>query len=210
MSAPHPLTRGTSPLAEAFRLHREAIQAIRARQAMLRLPQYDHHVRVHLTATKDRAMAKAARLQAARAIAGTDGGAATARPTRTVETIVAGVKLVEMQDANPLNAMGLSRLQVDVAEVLRTTWQDALPGLDMPGQYGSGAGHGGKRHLTADEECAAKRAWWDYCKAMDHVRFNAGHRIEAAVKAAVIEGERAHVAAVKDGLDCLAKYWRMR
>lgn len=143
---------------------------------------------------------------------GPDGLAMSSRPTRLVDTMEDGVraKPTIMDDADPLNAMGLTRLQVDVAAYLRDLWRDCLPGIEMPGSYGSGAGHGGQRHLTADEEAAAKRAWWDYRKAMDYLSHNAGRACEQAVIGAVIRDERAYPPLVKDGLSMLGHYWRMR
>lgn len=132
-----------------------------------------------------------------------------ARRKRDVETIAAGVRLVEMQDADVLSAMGLSRLQADVAEYLRGLWADCLPGCELPGGYGSGAGHGGRRHLTHDQELAAARAWHDYRQAMDRLRKAAGDRVAGAVRGAVLAGEARHPPHVRDGLDVLADVWRM-
>lgn len=134
------------------------------------------------------------------------GGAAVARPTRALETIHAGVTVVEMQDADPLASMGLSRLQVDVAAYLRDLWRDALPGMDLPSSYGTGAGHGGKRHLTHDQHLAATRAWQDYRKAMDCLP----HAVAVAVRAACIADEPAHAGLVRDGLTALGRHWRMK
>jgi hypothetical protein len=126
-----------------------------------------------------------------------------ARATRLQETIAAGVKLVEMQDADPLASMGLSRRQVDAAEYLRGLWADCLPGYEAPMAYASGGG--GKRHLTADQEAAAARAWWDYRQAMDRLPGT----VAAAVRDAVLQGLPRHPPLVRDGLDALADGWRM-
>lgn len=169
---------------------------------------HDAHIITHFrakAAAAAMAVRRAAREQAARAIAGTPGGAMEARATRLQETIAAGVKLVEMQDADILSGMGLSRRQVDAAEYLRGLWADCLPGYEAPGAYGSRAGHGGKRHLTADQEAAAARAWFDYRQAMDRI----GVGLADAVRSAVIMGEQHHPPRVRDGLDALADYWRM-
>ena len=157
-------------------------------------------------AASKRAMARAARERAAMAIAGTPGGSMEARATRLQETIAAGVKLVEMQDADPLASMGLLRLQHDVAEYLRGLWADCLPGCELPGGYGSGAGHGGRRHLTHDQHLAAARAWQDYQAAMQRLPEPLGE----AVRDAVLRGVPRHPPHVRDGLDVLAGVWRMR
>ena len=143
---------------------------------------------------------------------GTSGPAMAGRPTRLTETLEDGVRAQPtlMDDADPLNAMNLTRLQVDVAAYLRDLWRDCLPGIELPGGYGNGAGHGGQRHLTADEEAAAKRAWWDYRRAMDYLAHNAGRAAEQAVIGAVIRDERAHPPLVRCGLDMLAYHWRMK
>lgn len=158
-------------------------------------------------AASKRAMRQAARERAAMAIAGTAGGAAAARATRDVETIAAGVRLVEMQDADPLASMGLSRRQVDAAEYLRGLWADCLPGYDAPMAYASGGG--GKRHLSADQEAAAARAWFDYKGYMARLDGAAGLCVGNAVRGAVLRNERAHPPHVRDGLDWLADHWRM-
>jgi hypothetical protein len=157
-------------------------------------------------AASKRALSRAARERAAMAIAGTPGGAAEARATRDVETITAGVRLVEMQDADPLASMGLSRRQVDAAEYLRGLWADCLPGYEAPGGYGSGAGHGGRRHLTHDQHLAASRAWQDYQRAMGRLPEPLGE----AVRDAVLRGVPRHPPHVRDGLDVLAGHWGMR
>lgn len=158
-------------------------------------------------AASKRAMARAAKEKALLAIAGTPGGAAEARATRVVETIQAGVRLTEMQDADPLAAMGLSRLQRDAAEYLRGLWADCLPGYEAPMAYASGGG--GKRHLSADQEAAAARAWFDYRKAMQQLDDAAGLRCGNAVRDAVLQGRPAYPPHVKDGLNVLANHWRM-
>lgn len=158
-------------------------------------------------AASKRAMRQAARERAAMAIAGTAGGAMEARATRDVETIAAGVRLVEMQDADPLASMGLSRRQIDAAEYLRGLWADCLPGYEAPMAYASGGG--GKRHLSADQEAAAARAWCDYKGYMAHLDRTAGLRVGNAVRGAVLAGEDAHPPHVMDGLDVLADHWRM-
>lgn len=158
-------------------------------------------------AASKRAMRQAARTKAALAIAGTPGGAMEARATRDVETIAAGVRLVEMQDADVLSAMGLSRRQMDAAEYLRGLWADCLPGYEAPMAYASGGG--GKRHLSADQEAAAARAWFDYRQAMARLSRAAGDPVAGAVRGAVLAGEARHPPHVRDGLDVLADYWRM-
>lgn len=166
-------------------------------------PQPDPAAAAARVAASKRAMRQAARERAAMAIAGTPGGAMEARATRLQETIAAGVKLVEMQDADPLASMGLSRRQVDAAEYLRGLWADCLPGYEAPMAYASGGG--GKRHLTADQEAAAARAWWDYRQAMDRLPGT----VAAAVRDAVLQGLPRHPPLVRDGLDALADGWRM-
>lgn len=166
-----------------------------------------------MTAARDlnRAMARTARQQAARAIAGTDGGAATARPSRTLETIRAGVTAMEMQDTALRSSLSLTGRQADAATKLQELWQACLPGLALPGGYGSmGAGHGGERHLTDDEWQATETAWRQWKEAMDYLLRNAGQAHYNAVGAAVIRGERAYAPAVRDGLDWLARFWRMK
>jgi hypothetical protein len=158
-------------------------------------------------AASKRALSRAARERAAMAIAGTAGGAATARATRDVETITAGVRLVEMQDADPLASMGLSRRQVDAAEYLRGLWADCLPGYEAPMAYASGGN--GKRHLSADQEAAAARAWFDYKDYMARLDGSAGLCVGNAVRGAVLRNEQAHPPHVRDGLDWLADHWRM-
>lgn len=151
--------------------------------------------------------------KAARAVdRGATGPAMANRPTRMVDTLEDGVRAqpTMMDDADRLNGMGLSRLQVDVAAYLRGLWRDCLPGLDLPGAMGDCGLRSGRKHLTADEEAATARAWLDYRRAMDYLRHNAGYAAEAAVKAAVIDGQPARVAAVKAGLDMLAHHWRMK
>lgn len=156
-------------------------------------------------AALNRAMRQDARAKAALAIAGTPGGAMAARETREVETIQAGLRLTEMQDADVLASMGLTPRQRDAAAYLRGLWDDCLPGCELPGGYGSGAGHGGRRHLTHDEFIAAGRAWQDYRRAMERVPEPLG----TAVRDAVLHGIRRHPPHVRDGLDVLAAHWRM-
>jgi hypothetical protein len=153
-----------------------------------------------------RAMRQAARERAAMAIAGTPGGAAEARETRTQETMRAGVREVYMADEDILSAMGLTLLQRDAAAYLRGLWADCLPGCELPGGYGSGAGHGGRRHLTHDQHLAASRAWQDYQKAMARLSEPLGE----AVRDAVLRGVPRHPPHVRDGLDVLAGHWGMR
>jgi len=141
----------------------------------------------------------------------TDQPAMLARPSRVLETMAAGVTVRCMEDADPIAGMGLSRLQIDAAEYLRGLWADALPAVEMPGSYGSGAGHGGQRHMTHDQMLAAGRAWQDYRKAMDHLTAQAGQHRHDAVRAAVVRMEaRAHAGYVREGLAVLARHWRMR
>lgn len=163
-----------------------------------------HEALARVQASK-RAMQRAQRDKALLAIAGTPGGAAEARESRQLETIAAGVRVTEMQDADPLAGMGLNARQRDAAAYLRGLWRDCLPGCELPGAYGSGAGHGGKRHLTHDEHLAAARAWHDYRKAM--ARLDDG--IAEAVRDAVLRDLWRHPPHVRDGLDGLADYWRM-
>lgn len=141
------------------------------------------------------------------AIAGTPGGAAEARERGERETIRAGVKEAYMVDEDILSSMGLSRLQRDVAAYLRGLWADCLPGYEAPMAYASGGG--GKRHLSADQEAAAARAWFDYRKAMQRLDNAAGLRCGNAVRDAVLQGRPAYPPHVKDGLDVLADHWRM-
>jgi hypothetical protein len=154
-------------------------------------------------AASKRAMQRAARDKALLAIAGTPGGAMAARETRELETIAAGVRVTEMQDADVLASMGLTPRQRDAAAYLRGLWDDCLPGYEAPMAYASGGG--GKRHLTADQEAAAARAWFDYRQAMDRLPAP----IAAAVRDAVLQGLPRHPPMVRDGLDALADGWRM-
>lgn len=154
-----------------------------------------------------RAMRQAARERAAMAIAGTAGGAAEARETRTQETMRAGVREVYMADEDVLSAMDLTRRQKDAAKYLRDLWADCLPGYEAPMAYASGGG--GKRHLSADQEAAAARAWFDYKGYMARLDGAAGLCVGNAVRGAVLRNERAHPPHVRDGLDWLADYWRM-
>ncbi len=156
-------------------------------------------------AASKRAIARAARDRAVMAIAGTPGGAAEARERGEVETIQAGLRLTIMQDEDVLDGMGLTGRQKDAAAYLRGLWADCLPGCELPGGYGSGAGHGGRRHMTHDEHLAAARAWQDYRKAMDAVP----QPLREAVLDAVLRGLWRHPPHVKDGLDWLAQHWRM-
>lgn len=167
---------------------------------------HDAHVvaylRAKITATES-AMTKAARERRVLAIAGTPGGAAEARERGERETIRAGVKETYMLDADVLDSMGLTKRQRDAAAYLRGLWDDCLPGYEAPMAYASGGG--GKRHLTADQEAAAARAWFDYRRAMDKLDGTVGE----AVRDAVLRGLWRHPPLVKDGLDALADYWRM-
>lgn len=154
-------------------------------------------------AMKNHSIAAAARAKGALAIKGTLGGAAANREVGERETIKAGVKETFMRDEDVLECMGLSRRQKDAAEYLRGLWADCLPGYEAPMAYASGGG--GKRHLSADQEAAAARAWFDYRKAMDRLPGSVGD----AVRDAVLNGIPRHPPTVKDGLDVLADYWRM-
>lgn len=167
-----------------------------------------HEALARVQASK-RALSRAARERAALAIAGTPGGAAEARERRELETIAAGVRVTEMQDADVLAGMGLSRRQKDTAAYARDFWRDALPMVELPGAYGTGAGHGGRRHLTPDEERAASYAWVKWREAMDALYAKAGARVHGAVLDAVRDGNPAHPPHVRDGLDWLADHWRM-
>lgn len=141
---------------------------------------------------------------------GATGPAMLAREVVELATIEAGVSVRVLTDADPLTAMQLSRRQADAADYLRALWADALPAVEMPGSYGTGAGHGGARLMTHDQMLAAGRAWQDYRGAMDHLARYAGGRAHDAVRAAVVRLEPAHPPAVRDGLDVLAAHWRMR
>lgn len=160
-------------------------------------------------AALNRAMRAGAREKAALAIAGTPGGAMVAREVREVETIQAGLKLAEMQDADVLASMNLTRRQRDAAAYARDFWRDALPMVELPGAYGTGAGHGGRRHLTPDQERAASYAWVKWREAMDGLYAKCGTRVHGAVVSAVRDGLPAHPPHVQDGLTWLADYWRM-
>ena len=143
---------------------------------------------------------------------GATGQAMASRTSRTVETLEDGRRATVpvMDDADPLNAMGLTRLQWDVAVYMRDLWRDCLPGLVMPGGYGCRAGHGGKRHLTHDQEIAAGRAWRDWRLAMGALDGQRARRVTEAVIGSVIRDQRAQQGAVKAGLDVLGRYWRMK
>lgn len=161
-------------------------------------------------AASKRAMARAARERAAMAIAGTPGGAMEARATRVVETIQAGVRAAEVEGADPFKAATWTARQHNAGCYLRDLWRDALPVIQMPGGYGTRAGHGGERHLSHDEYLAAERAWQDYRKAMDDLDSRAGVAHGNAVRAMVLNCEAAPLRLVADGLDVLAGHWRMR
>ena len=153
-----------------------------------------------------RQMRHDARMQAARAIAGTQGEA-DQRQRRLIETIQAGVRL-EVVDNDPVSALNLPTPDANGAASLRDLSLFALPEYEAPGSYGSGAGHGGQRHLTADERLAAARAWQDYCKAMEALTARASPRHAAAVRALVIDETSAAPGLVREGLSVLAKFWR--
>jgi len=139
---------------------------------------------------------------------GATGQAMAARPRHTIETIEAGVTVDQMGDTDPLDAIRLTALQRDAAAYLRDLWRDALPAVEMPNGYGNGAGHGGQRHLTHDQQLAAARAWQDYRRAMDGLG-NYSQRDAASVRRAVIDAEPAHRLDVAHGLAWLARHWRM-
>lgn len=157
------------------------------------------------------AMRRAAAEQARRAIEGTTGGADTrARGTR--ETIRAGERMTVVRGSDPLEDLhdSLSARQWNAGLYLRDLWRDCLPGCELPGAYGSGAGHGGQRHLTHDEHLAAARAWHDYREAMDHLARRASAAHARAVRAVVIDYEAAPAGLVREGLEELGRLWRMR
>lgn len=210
MSDPAALNRAKDAgiaLREAGRRLRAAM--VEAQIARRQVPALEPEQVIVRIEAMHRSHRQAARTKAALAIAGTDGGAMIRRKTRHVETIQAGVRLAEMQDADPLTAMQLTRLQTDAAAYLRDLWRDCLPVTQMPGGYGNGAGHGGERHLSHDEWLAGKRAWQDYRQAMDRLwrRWPAAHN---AVVNAVLRSELAPAGLVAQGLDVLASEWRMR
>lgn len=157
------------------------------------------------------ALRQAAHIKARLAIAGTEGGADT-RSRATRETMRAGQKLTVIEGADPLEDLQhrLTPRQWNAGCYLRDLWRDCLPGLELPGTYGSGAGHGGQRHLTADEQAAAARAWHDYALAMDRLRAAASAAHVAAVKRCVIDCEPAHPPLVIEALEELGRYWRMK
>ena len=157
------------------------------------------------------AMRQAAHIKARMAIEGTEGGADT-RGRATRETMRAGQKLTVIENADPLEEMRdrLSARAWNAGCYLRDLWRDCLPGLDLPGAYGTGAGHGGQRHLSADEQAAAARAWHDYAQAMDRLRWATSAAHVVAVKRCVIECEPAHPPLVREALEELGAIWRMK
>lgn len=154
-----------------------------------------------------RQMRHDARMQAARAIAGTEG-TADQRQRRLIETIQAGVRLEVIEGHDPIDQLGLSVPQHNAAAYLRDLWRDALPEYEAPLAYGTGAGHGGRRHLTADERLAAARAWQAYRQAMEALSARASLRHAAAVRAMVIDEAPAHPPLVREGLTVLARFWQ--
>lgn len=157
------------------------------------------------------AMRRASRERAAAAIAGTPGGADT-RSRAQRETIRAGERMTVVEGADPLEDLHdrLSARQWNAGLYLRDLWRDCLPGCELPGSYGSGAGHGGMRHLTHDEHLAAARAWHDYRGAMDHLTRACGAAHVVAVRRVVLEYEPAPAGLVREGLETLGRLWRMR
>jgi hypothetical protein len=157
--------------------------------------------------TMNREMRHAARQKAALAIAGTAGGA-DPRPRRKIETIQAGKMVEVIEGHDPLDGLNLSPRQSNAAAYLRDLWRDALPAYEQPSGYGTGAGHGGQRHLSHDEYLAAGRAWHDYKRAMTELTRRGGHTIAAAVRSMVIDGDPAFGGHVRDGLEILGIYWK--
>jgi hypothetical protein len=157
------------------------------------------------------AMRRAARDQARRAIEGTIGGADT-RSRGQRETIRAGERITVIEGSDPLDDMKdqLTAAEWNAGLYLRDLWRDCLPGMEMPGTYGTGAGHGGQRHLSGDEQAAAARAWHDYCGAMSHLEARAGLRVAAAVRSVCMRFEDAPLGLVRDGLGELGRLWRMK
>lgn len=157
------------------------------------------------------ALRQAAHMKARLAIEGTTGGADT-RSRATRETMRAGQKLTVIEGADPFEDLQhrLTPRQWNAGCYLRDLWRDCLPGLDLPGTYGNGAGHGGQRHLSADEHAAAARAWHDYTLAMDRLQALTSDAHAVAVKRCVIDCEPAPAALVIEALEELGRYWRMR
>ena len=157
------------------------------------------------------AMRRAARDQARRAIEGTMGGADT-RGRGQRETIRAGERMTIVEGSDPLEDIKdrLTAAEWNAGLYLRDLWRDCLPGMEMPGSYGNGAGHGGQRHLSGDEQAAAARAWHDYCQAMSELERRAGLRAATAVRCVVLRFEDAPLALVRDGLAELGRLWRMK
>jgi hypothetical protein len=122
-------------------------------------------------------------------MAGRDDAARAARAM--ARRIRAGQRMTVIDGADPLEALqdSLNPRQWNAGCYLRDLWRDCLPGCELPGRYGGGAGHGGQRHLTHDEHLAAARAWQDYRAAMDELtrRATAAHAV--AVKQCVIDCE---------------------
>lgn len=156
------------------------------------------------------ALRQAAHVKARMAIDGTPGGA-DQRARETRETMRAGERMTVVAGSDPLEDLrdNLTTRQWNAGCYLRDLWRDALPGMCMPGAYGSGAGHGGQRHLSADEQAAAARAWFDYGQAMDRLQRASSARHVAAVKRAVIDCEAAPAGLVREALEELGKTWRM-
>ncbi|WP_419900746.1 hypothetical protein [Roseomonas sp. USHLN139] len=168
--------------------------------------------RVRATGNADRA-AELQRMAAEAGVAGpdrgTDGAAMAARPSDIVEARVAGERAEDvrrMLDDDPIQLMGLTPHQLEAAEILSSTYREALPAMELPGGYGNG-GRAGQRHLTYDQYQAAQRAWHDYDQWMGLIRKWRSTRHENAVRDAVVLREPAASWRVQEGLEVLAQHW---
>lgn len=157
---------------------------------------------------------RAAERVRARELPASDRAAELARQAIKAGVIVAPDRgadgpAMALRPLRPLEAMGLDARQAEAAAILRDTWRDALPAMELPGGFGDGSA-AGLRHLTHDQYLGAERSWHDYKVGMSLIGAQYGAEHEAAVRDAVIREEPAPAWRVREGLDLLAVYWGLR
>lgn len=113
---------------------------------------------------------------------GPDGPAQTARPSRLVETITAGVRYREMRSGHPIDHWAdgclLTERQIDAAWKLARAFQTGFPARPITPAYG--AVRGGVSGV--DAEIAQTEARRDYAKWMDKIPHECRHAMARVVR----------------------------